>query len=271
MKYINEYSQRGFVNLLADYMLSEINKDVEHDTLIEITDCGHFLVVNGMTTSENRLDLNKIKEDFKSKVGDLFISLGYKDINFIDLIKYDVQVNKPEIYWFTNYNSIRPKYPNHIIDMVDLTYFSYHSISNFSNPIFEPLMSEEFDNLPNFNYPPFHISSEFPHGYSLSMGRSQLYYSEYISTNIFNTIKAKELTIKITEKRDSDEDLLIEVMSDSIYPNEVVKSLILDVFDFDYKSFNEKLDDYDYCLDIMEPFVNKPWLIKDRIEDVVIF
>ena len=240
MKYINEYSQRGFVNLLADYMLSEINKDEEHDTLIEITDCGHFLVVNGMTTSENRLDLNKIKEGFKSEVGDLFIALGYKDINFIDLIKYDVEVHKPEIYWFTNYKSIIPKYPNHIIGMVNLNNFSYHIIINFSNPILETLMSEYFDILPDFNYPPFHISSEFPHGYSLSMGRSQLYYSEYISTNIFNTIKAKELTIKITENRDSDEDLMIEVMSDSIYPNNVVKSLILDVFDFDYNSFNKR-------------------------------
>ena len=155
--------------------------------------------------------------------------------------------------------------------MVNLNNFSYHSISNFSNPILEPLMSEDFDILPDFNYPPFHISSEFPHGYSLSMGRSQLYYSEYISTNIFNTIKAKELTIKITENRDSDEDLMIEVMSDSIYPNNVVKSLILDVFDFDYNSFNKRLEGYKYSLDITEPFDNKPWLIKDRLNDVIIF
>ena len=57
MKYINENSNRGLVNLFSDYIVNQINKDKQYDTVIEITDCGKFFVVNGMTNSDKILDM----------------------------------------------------------------------------------------------------------------------------------------------------------------------------------------------------------------------
>ena len=57
MKYINENSNRGLVNLFSDYIVKEINKTHQYDVVVEITDCGKFFVVNGMTNSDKVLDM----------------------------------------------------------------------------------------------------------------------------------------------------------------------------------------------------------------------
>ena len=61
MKYINENSNRGLVNLFSDYIVNLINKDKQYDVVIEVTDCGKFFVVNGMTNSDKILDMLKAK------------------------------------------------------------------------------------------------------------------------------------------------------------------------------------------------------------------
>jgi hypothetical protein len=38
MKYINENSNRGLVNLFSDYIVNQINKDKQYDVVIEVTD-----------------------------------------------------------------------------------------------------------------------------------------------------------------------------------------------------------------------------------------
>ena len=42
MKYFNEKSNKGIVNLFADFLVKEINKTNQHDVVIEVTDCGKF-------------------------------------------------------------------------------------------------------------------------------------------------------------------------------------------------------------------------------------
>lgn len=74
--------------------------------------------------------------------------------------------------------------------------------------------NDDIDELTNFVYPPLSISSEFPHGYSLNMGRSHYYYSEYISHNIMNPIVTQKLSFKISTRLDEDEDFMIDIKSD---------------------------------------------------------
>ena len=62
MRLINKNSRRGVVNLFADFILSKINNS--HKSIIQVTDCGAFMVVNGLTTSEDLLDILKLKEEF---------------------------------------------------------------------------------------------------------------------------------------------------------------------------------------------------------------
>ena len=51
----------------------------------------------------------------------------------------------------------------------------------------------------------------------------------------------------------------------------IIKSLILDLFDFDLEDFKTKVDGYDIIQDILDPMGEKPYLIQDRLEDVIVF
>jgi hypothetical protein len=68
-----------------------------------------------------------------------------------------------------------------------------------------------------------------------------------------------------------DEDNQIDVESKSIYPKKDIVSMVLDVFDFDMLVFKDKIKDYDIMEDITNPFGDKPWLVKDRIKDLILF
>jgi chromosome segregation protein len=59
--------------------------DKSENTIIQVTDCETFVVVNGQTTSSKEINLNDLKYDFIDEFSDLFNSLEIKDINqFID-------------------------------------------------------------------------------------------------------------------------------------------------------------------------------------------
>ena len=69
MRLINKNSRRGVVNLLADFILSKIDK--KENSIIQVSDCGPFMVINGMTTSNEVLDLEKIKKEFSDWFSEL--------------------------------------------------------------------------------------------------------------------------------------------------------------------------------------------------------
>lgn len=68
-----------------------------------------------------------------------------------------------------------------------------------------------------------------------------------------------------------EEDIELEIQTKSMYKTETVKNLILDVFDFDLKVFEEKLENYNILEDIINQDGNKPYLVQDRLQDVIIF
>jgi len=110
MKYINEKSNRGLVNLFSDYIVNLINKDKQYDVVIEITDCGKFFVINGMTNSDKILDMVTVKESFLETYKSLLTNFGYENVNVIDLIMYGKELAKKDDYTFDFYNSSRPIY-----------------------------------------------------------------------------------------------------------------------------------------------------------------
>jgi hypothetical protein len=113
------------------------------------------------------------------------------------------------------------------------------------------------------------ISSEFPYGYSLRTGRSMVYYSHYILNQISSTIGSDNMFIHFLPKVDDEMD--IKVVSSSRYDSKIIKSLILDVFDFDLEVFSNRMESYDLTHDILDPEGLKPYLVQDRLEDVIIF
>ena len=271
MRYINPTSNRGLVNLLADFILSKLTLD--YDSVIEVTDCGKFFVINGITNRKDYLDMPKIQEEFAEKHKELITKFGHDQINVIDLVMYDTQLEHKNEYWFTLHNTERPLYSKKLKEFVESTDLNLCSAQEMDNIYLELDYSENnTSNLNYFTYSPMTVTSEFPYGHSLNMGRLHMYYSEYIANHIFSTISSNKIEFKVSTKINQDEDFDIEVYSpNSPYPNKTIKSLILDVFNFDLTDFQFLFVNYDVSKDLTEPFEKKPWLVKDRIEDVIIF
>ena len=148
MRKLEKNTRRYFVNLFADYILSKFDKS--ENTIIQVTDFENFVVVNGQTTSSNVLEMLELKSEFIESNKELFNSLNKKDLNVIDIIKYDQEITDLKRGWINVNKSL---------------YVDQH------DPISE-----------------INISSEFPYGHSLGCGRGMFYYSHYISTRLFRVI-----------------------------------------------------------------------------------
>ena len=68
-----------------------------------------------------------------------------------------------------------------------------------------------------------------------------------------------------------EDEMDIKVITNSMYDSKTIKSLILDVFDFDLEDFSNRMESYDLTQDILNPEGEKPYLVQDRLEDVIIF
>jgi hypothetical protein len=229
MRLINKNSRRGIVNLFADFIVSKI--DPKERSIIQITDCEVFMVLNGQTTSEIELNIDELKNEFNETYKDILKSLGLEHFNVINIIKYGVDIVPIETGWVdTNKN----------------------------------VFVEE-----NESFSEISISSEFPYGYSLRTGRSMVYYSHYILNQISSTIGSDNMFIHFLPKVEDEMD--IKVITNSMYDSKTIKSLILDVFDFDLEDFSNRMESYDITQDILNPEGEKPYLVQDRLEDVIIF
>jgi hypothetical protein len=83
-------------------------------------------------------------------------------------------------------------------------------------------------------------------------------------------ILTDSLTFKYSSVK-QDEDNQINITSNSIHPKKNIISMVLDVFDFDMLKFNDMIKGYDIIEDITKPFDKKPWLVRDKIKDLILF
>jgi hypothetical protein len=231
MRLINKNSKRGIVNLFADFILSKIDKN--ENSIIQVSDVGSFYVINGITTSETFLDINSIRDEFTEKFQNILTSLEIKSLNVIDIIKYNQEIGNIEKGWI-----------------------KVNKIPFIEEP--EPLSE-------------ISINSEFPYGHSLNCGRLMVYYTHYMFNQVYSTIMTDEVHFFFTKKIDSNEDFKIKVVTDKGLHKDIIKSLILDVFNFDLEEFSFKVVSYDLTQDILDPMGEKPYLIQDRLEDVIVF
>ena len=252
MKLFHLNSRYGIVNLIADLILTELNKVKNYNTVVQVTDCGNFYVINGKTESKDILDLDIIRQTLINNFKD--ISDWSKNINFIDLIEYDVELNKPShLYIDKLYYSERPVYSqeqiNHYRNNTDFLYCE----QNFD------LYVSKKDSIDNT----LSISSSFPYGYSYSMGRNLLCYSEYIMYNIGGI---KNLDVVGIEYNLTGLEIDFIFSGNSYVKSEVFKSMIKDYFDFDFSRFEYN----NYIKEIMDPMGPKSWLVRDVKSEIVI-
>jgi hypothetical protein len=231
MRKINKNSRRGVVNLFADFILTKIDKN--ENSIIQVTDCESFFIINGQTTSKTILNIDQIKTDFYEWFGDVLKEVGVENINTIDLIRYNQKINNIEKGWINVNKNLFVEEPEPIYELA--------------------------------------VTSEFPYGYSLNCGRLMTYYSHYIFNHMYSLLNVDEVKFYFTKEEDNDSDLKIKIVSDSEIDTKSIKSLILDVFSFDLKEFGQKVMDYDLLQDIMFPEKEKPYLKQDMLEHVILF
>ena len=230
MRKLEKNTRRYFVNLFADYILSKFDKS--ENTIIQVTDCETFVVVNGQTTSSKEINLNDLKYDFMDEFSDLFNSLGVKDINVIDIIRYEQNIEDLSKAWVRVNKSV---------------------------------YVEEEDPFVEIS-----ITSEFPYGYSLGCGRGIYYYAHYMFNQMYTLLGVNNLMFKYNSELDENEDHKIKIVSDSTLPKQTIKDLVLDVFDMNVKEFSECLSNYNLIEDITKPDEPKPYLVQDRLEDIIL-
>jgi hypothetical protein len=159
--------------------------------------------------------------------------LEITDINIIDVIRYKQEINSINKGWV----------------MINKNHFK-----------------EESESINEIS-----ISSEFPYGYSLDCGRLMTYYSHYIINHMFNLLMVDDVSFYFTTEQNDNEDYKIKVISNSKVDKKSIKSLILDVFDFDLTTFKSRLDSYNLMDDILDPDGEKPYLQQDMLEHVILF
>ena len=217
-------------NLFADFILSKIDK--KENSIIQVTDCGPFMVINGVTSSDVVLDIEKIKTDFSSWFGDKTPDFKLDKLNTIDVIKYEEEVKTFDSGWFELHRDVF---------------------------VSEDVTHEELV-----------ISSEFPYGYSFSCGRLPYYYSHYIFNHMYSMMNTDKVKFYYTTEQNEDEDFKIDLETNSRTSKEDLISLVLDVFDFDLDEFSKKIDKYEFYQDVVFQNKDKSYLIQDRLKDVVL-
>lgn len=230
MRKLEKNTRRYFVNLFADYILSKFDKS--ENTIIQVTDFENFVVVNGQTVSTNVLDMNELKSEFIKSNKDLFKSLDKEDLNIIDIIKYDQEIPSIKKGWIR---------------------------------VNKSLYVEQNDPISEIN-----ISSEFPYGHSLGCARGMYYYSHYIFNHMYSLLGVENLFFFYSSHLNHNEDYKIKVVSESKYSKNQIISLVLDVFDMDLTGFNQKLSNYNFTEDITNQSLDKPYLVQDRLKDVIL-
>lgn len=230
MRKLEKNTRRYFVNLFADYILSKFNK--AENTIIQVTDCETFVVVNGQTTSDKEINLNDLKYDFINEFSDVLKSLEIKDINVIDIIKYEQNIDDIPKAWVR---------------------------------VNKSLYVEEEEPFAEIS-----VTSEFPYGYSLGCGRGIYYYAHYMFNQMYSLLGVDNLMFHFKNELDENEDFKIKIVSDSLLPEQKIKDLILDVFDMNIKEFSNCLENYNFTDDILKPEEPKPYLVQDRLEDIIL-
>lgn len=270
MKLINPKSKRAFVNLFSDFIMQKLGKNTK--TIIQVTLYNNFIVIFGKTNSEIDLNIEEIKKEFFEYNSDLFkqISLD-ENIGTLNLIEKNSDYFKINCYrhYLDLYNTERPLYHKNVINFN--TPGDYDTL-DWKDGIFLEIPHNSILPTDSFKFSPLQITSEFPYGYSLNVGRSLIYYAEYIALNIFPTISMEKFKLLITNQKNTDGDQIIEFKTKSPYRESKIESLILDNFNFDLEKFSEKFDTYDFCDEIKNLSSDKPWLIKDIVaQDLFIF
>lgn len=273
IEYINPNSINQVLNKFADFIVDNINRNKEFVSEIHVQSFDKIIIVNGVTTSKEIQNLIDLKNKFL-ELNKKFFSDDIVDIithfKIIDIIQYNHHPYNGDIFNFNYYNSKRPLFNKKVIDFVEKNkiYNQIYSIYCDDNILIKHKEYSDFFITDYHTYlSTYNCSSTFPHGYSNKIGRTPLFYGEYVCNHLFNYLNIDKIFLKFNIGQTPNEDTRISIITDSNYLRKDIESLVLDVFDFNLNKFeSDFMTDTNLDLD----FETKKWLVKDKIRDILI-
>jgi hypothetical protein len=239
----NTESRILVINLFTDFILSKI--PYNEDTIIKIVDCKNFLIIKGKTSYNQVLDLPEILNEFLTKyennIGNIKLS------HTVDLIEYDIKMNKPTDFEFVYHNNANCSYNYKQIESYENKKSSYDY-----NYIITEITDEDMVSV-----------SEFPYGYSLGQGRLHYYYGKHIFYSIPSNYPVNTLIFNMSKnKTENDEPIFSARQSNSISIDKTLTSAILDVFDFDMAWLEKELKKVDWSFELLNPLEEYDFIKK---------
>jgi hypothetical protein len=236
------------INLFSDYLLTKIPNT--EDSIFSVVDCKNFIIIKGKTSHKEILNISSITKEFNEKYEpETPIS------HTIDLIEYDCKLSKVK-----NLEFILHKSEN----------CSYHKSQ------IEKFLSNDLSF--GFNCYPIEVSddeliitSEFPHGYSLSQGRLIYLYGKHIFYSIPTNYTDSSIIFNLSLDKDEDNDNIISIFNVNKKSEDgTLKSAILDVFDFDMSWLSSEMKKVDWSIELTNPLEEYSF-IKKKNKDFIIF
>lgn len=236
------------INLLADFLLTKIPHNEE--SIFSVVDCKNFIIIKGKTSHREILDISSIVKEFNEKY-----EPSTPISHTIDLIEYDNKLVKVK-----SIETILHKSDN----------CSYHK--NQINKFISENISVDYCGFP-FEYRDDNsiAVSEFPHGFSLSQGRSLYLYCKHIFYSIPTNYTSSSLVFNISLDKDDEGDNIISIFNlERDSEDEKLKSAVLDVFDFDLSSLCSEMKKVDWSIELANPLEEYSF-IKKKNKDFIIF
>ncbi len=239
----NTESRILITNLFADFILSKIPHNEE--STIKVVDCKNFFIIKGKTSYNQVLDLSEILNEFLKKyednIGDIKLS------HTIDLIEYEVKMNKPTDFEFVYHNSTNCSYNHKQIESYENKKSSYDY-----NYVVTEITDEDMVSV-----------SEFPYGYSLGQGRLHYYYGKHIFYSIPTNYPVNTLIFNMSKnKTENDEPIFSVRQSNSTFIDKTLTSAILDVFNFDMAWLEKELKKVDWSFELLNPLEEYDFIKK---------
>jgi len=228
-------SRQGLCNFFAEYMVEEISQNGKHDTMISVSDCESLIMVKGFTKREDIIDVKEIINKFISLYSYEFTFTDLQKVSTLDMISFNEEKKFKE-----------RKLTFHFERDVQLPKFDINVVNT---PI---------------------VSSEFPYGYSKNYLKNLYLYLEYIIYNVQDHFGYTFIEITVEETNGGGVKIS-DILSNSVYPPTVLKSIIYDNFEMNVSEINELIKEQDLVKELSYSIQNSPWfIIKENSEFRVI-
>ena len=228
-------SRQGLCNLFAEYVSEEISQNGKYETMISVSDCDTLILIKGYTKREDIVDVKDIVNKFISKYWAEFTFTDLQKVSTLDMITFGEEKKFKE-------KRLR-----------------FH----FERDIQFPKFDMNVVNTPI-------VSSEFPYGFSKNYLKNLYFYLEHIIYNVQDHFGYT--FIELTVEEDIRGGVKIsDILSNSVYPPTVLKSIIYDNFEMNVSEINELIKEQDLVKELSYSIHNSPWfIIKENSEFRVI-